>query len=402
MDSFFQKISDLFDKGFLIVAVLPCLFFYLITGVLIGFILGYQYLWNIIVSNQLLENALISLSLIVFVFVSSYIVFSLRSSFINFWSGKFLLPNCFPLLYKYKVNNYRKSFVKDRLIINKLNPWDSVEQDFQSILGNIVIYKDNYVTYKPLTMEKTKELESKKLSLEKKIKKISIFDYEKIKNLLKKEIVDLNLKYDDQHIEKVNEEFRVKLSDCKDGYAYYLFTLSSRYNNHFCELEAIKPTRLGNIIETYEYYPYSRYEMEAKIFWPRIKNVIDKDYFEYINEPKLFLEFHIISATLSGVFSCLCLFVFPYLWLSLFWYIIGLIALALSFLFYNQAVDSAINLGHAMRSAFDLYRFELLKKLHFKFPINSDEEIVIWKGFSRLIVYGKNQLKRGTLIYDDK
>src|SRR5688500_18176561 len=79
-----------------------------------------------------------------------------------------------------------------------------------------------------------------------------------------------------------------------------------------------------------------------------------------------------IHSSIISTLSAFMLFVIKYSpWLAL-----PLIMLGLTFVSYRAAIYVGISYGKSMASAFDLYRFELRKKMHLGIPTNLQEEIV--------------------------
>ena len=69
------------------------------------------------------------------------------------------------------------------------------------------------------------------------------------------------------------------------------------------------------------------------------------------------------------------------------------IALGAMVLFYLLAVRAYRALGEVLRSAIDIFRFELIKKLHLKKPVDSDDEKATWEKLSRhMMLMGTDQI----------
>lgn len=70
--------------------------------------------------------------------------------------------------------------------------------------------------------------------------------------------------------------------------------------------EAQRPTRLGNLLMTYEDYPYRAYRMDAVFYWPRIWLTLDKDSREEIDNQQ--------AAADSGVYTSFALYFNALVW----------------------------------------------------------------------------------------
>lgn len=193
------------------------------------------------------------------------------------------------------------------------------------------------------------------------------------------------------------------------------YSNASYYNLNFPPVEAgIMPTQLGNILRASEAYAGTHYGLDAVAFWPLLMAVIPEKYQEKIDSARNELSFLLNLSFLSTVFLIVAgsasIFIrlnpllanistFPALALEYRF----LLAMAISFiliLFFNRvSLYSALSYGSVIRSAFDLYRLDLLEKFRIKLPKNSVEEFYIWKNIGELIVLGQESLDFMPLQY---
>jgi hypothetical protein len=142
----------------------------------------------------------------------------------------------------------------------------------------------------------------------------------------------------------------------------------------------VLPTRLGNRIAAFEHYPYRRYGIDAITMWPRLVMVLPEEPKKAIESAKSGFDFFINCSALS------CLSAFTVLVLpspmgaskKVTAIIIGLI---LGFVFYRLSFGAATNWGETVKSAFDLYRLDLLKQMGVtlnRTEFSSAEEQDIW------------------------
>jgi hypothetical protein len=168
----------------------------------------------------------------------------------------------------------------------------------------------------------------------------------------------------------------------------------------------ILPTRLGNVIRSFERYSDEQYKMESILLWTRLVARIDKEYAGIITDAKTSLDFMLNSAVLSAIlsFSALVLgLVFPQNTLSSpallgFWLakIFGFLVLAC--LFYLEAISRARAWGETVKSAFDLYRWDLLEQLGYQqTPKTRQAERQLWGNISVQMIYGDHPA-RGALV----
>jgi uncharacterized repeat protein (TIGR01451 family) len=160
--------------------------------------------------------------------------------------------------------------------------------------------------------------------------------------------------------------------------------------------DLVLPTRLGNVIRSFESYPDVQYGMDSIVLWPRLIAVIDKEYAAAIDESKAAVDFMLNSAVLSAVLSVAILLsglLHPVPlavagWTSI-WLIEIAVFVALSYGFYLLSIGRASAWGEVVKGAFDLYRGALLGKLGYEqVPATRAEERLLWEDLSVQILYG--------------
>jgi len=123
------------------------------------------------------------------------------------------------------------------------------------------------------------------------------------------------------------------------------------------------PTLIGNIVLGYEQYSSIRYGLEANVFWPRIYLLLPKDVKDEV------------SATRSKILENVRLLI----WLvaSLIWVIWlpwVILSVFIALVVYSRLLNSILLHGELIKSIFDLFRFDLYKKLCFSLPKTPKEE----------------------------
>jgi hypothetical protein len=167
-------------------------------------------------------------------------------------------------------------------------------------------------------------------------------------------------------------------------------------NNYPDQRSLILPTRLGNVIRSFEYYPRREYQIDSIALWPRLIGIIPKDYAVAVDDAKTSFDFMMNCSALSVLLSVSMLLaglisparptsVMPILeWLIMI-SVFGL----LSYFFYLLSINRVGAWGALVKGAFDLYRWELLKKLGYKQePQSREEERKLWGEISRQMIYG--------------
>ncbi|NWG06098.1 MAG: hypothetical protein HXY35_05335 [Chloroflexi bacterium] len=179
----------------------------------------------------------------------------------------------------------------------------------------------------------------------------------------------------------------------------------------------VMPSRFGNALKAAENYPGERYGFDGVQFWPRLVHVIPIEYKMTIDGVRNELSFLVNMSILSMTFSfCCVLAVFfsmwavpgagtsPSVYLDFLWVVFKFLSLAAlgfagGFFFYNASIFSVGSFGLVIRSAFDLFRLDLMKKLGLERPKDSAEEFDKWQNLNELIALGSHSLTFKKLDY---
>jgi hypothetical protein len=150
------------------------------------------------------------------------------------------------------------------------------------------------------------------------------------------------------------------------------------------------PTALGNVMAAFEAYPSQRYGIDAVYMWPRLLPVLnEKKYAIFVEREKEGLDFFLNFSVLSGVLVVESVL---FRWL-LGWPMLTRVALVsgcVAFLFYYWgAVSCARNWGDTIKTAFDLYRYELAEWLALEPFGDKVDETRRWRAVSRFIKRGR-------------
>lgn len=146
------------------------------------------------------------------------------------------------------------------------------------------------------------------------------------------------------------------------------------------------PTAFGNTLRAFEIYPRVMYGFEAIDGWSRILAVVPKEFLGLIDNAKAQVDFWVNLGFLS-IISLAELIAFwiakgivPPIWLAA----IILLILVIS---PWRARRLATEWGDHVKSAFDLYRFNLLDAFGIPHPENREAEKTTWQKISQAIVY---------------
>jgi hypothetical protein len=171
------------------------------------------------------------------------------------------------------------------------------------------------------------------------------------------------------------------------------------------------PTSFGNALRAFEVYPRVMYGLEGIDGWPRILAVLPKDYRELIDSAKAQIDWWVNLIVMSFLFLVEFWYVVFSKWgTSPGWFYtalnisIPLVLFALlNWIFLWRATSAAIGWGDYVKSAFDLYRFDLLEKLHIAPPKTREEERELWTSLSRAIIFRKEtQLPMLKIVVEKK
>lgn len=144
------------------------------------------------------------------------------------------------------------------------------------------------------------------------------------------------------------------------------------------------PTKLGNVIASFEDYPHGQYGMDAVTLWPRFVPILTQvKYSLYLEREKANLDF-LLNLCLALLFFCIELFLTGFLFAQDMkgWLIAIGFLLVIIYLFYLTSITGASGWGTTVRVAFDLYRYELLAALNGYVPKDHEQEKQIWLSFS--------------------
>jgi hypothetical protein len=194
-------------------------------------------------------------------------------------------------------------------------------------------------------------------------------------------------------LDELTEQWKALTADLRGEFSTYRIELKHAYPD---VRGLILPTRLGNVIRSFEYYSHREYGIDSVEIWPRLVSVIPSDYAISIDDTKTTFDF-MVNCSLLSVLLASAIFmaglVYPSLLLSQsggFYWLLKIAAfVSLSYFFYRLSINRAEAWGLLIKSAFDLYRWELLKKLGYQQQlVKRSDERKHWGEVSRQAIYG--------------
>ena len=210
-------------------------------------------------------------------------------------------------------------------------------------------------------------------------------------NALSSDLIAAYTSYDRRSLEGVYGHFKRAMDSIHAQRTYSIQSCSALLDREFATEVTVQPTRLGNIIESYNEYSFKRYGMEGEVFWPRLRQVAKGDLPPLLDDRKIVLDFALTSATLSLLLTLAAGVAGPWLWHDApFWVSAVLVGIVLTVMFYWLGVIVARQFGELVRTAYDLFRWDLLLGLRLKVPeqLALSEERKLWERVSQWIVYG--------------
>ncbi len=160
----------------------------------------------------------------------------------------------------------------------------------------------------------------------------------------------------------------------------------------------LAPTKMGNIGRTVQSYGMTRYSLDVDVFWSRLQQVVQAsaaDFYATIQDAKAQLDCFVAFWWLTLIFTAgwsVTLLIggsHPRYFLA--------VSLAGPFLvvgFYRLAANSYRVFADLLRSAIDIYRFNLLKALHVSLPSGSEEESDLWNVLANRAGFGRSLPQR--------
>ncbi|CCH34353.1 hypothetical protein ABZ816_11040 [Actinosynnema sp. NPDC047251] len=203
----------------------------------------------------------------------------------------------------------------------------------------------------------------------------------------------------------------------------------------------VRPTRMGNVVRAAEQHPSTRYGLDAVVMWTRLQPVLPKEFADAVKDAKVSVDLLLTMAVFAPLFgvpvtwwlvwrlprieglaawlTVVAVAVVGYALLRVnyrmlplvvagggfalvhtfsgFWQpvlraevgLLWTIALViLSYGLYRNATHATLAYTERLRTAFDLYRWNLLAELRIKPPETSAEEQRVWNGLSQFLYRG--------------
>jgi hypothetical protein len=138
------------------------------------------------------------------------------------------------------------------------------------------------------------------------------------------------------------------------------------------------PTRLGNVLRAAELYPHERYRIDAAVIWPRLRLLLPEAAADGLVEAQTALESLLLLRTLAAMFGLVAPVALVLAGASWLLVLASLLAWPVSWISHRSALQAATEYADRIRTAFDLYRLDLLKHLEIDVPADLAAERMVW------------------------
>jgi len=157
-------------------------------------------------------------------------------------------------------------------------------------------------------------------------------------------------------------------------------------------LSWVMPTTLSNTLRAAETYSFLRYNLDAAIIWPRLRETLPEKFAGRLSDAKMNMDLMLVLTTLALIFGVVwggIFLVVPDASLAIHkWVtapIVFLAGIGMARMAYLSAAQSALSYGELLKTAFDLYRWDALKALHLDLPADLASEKKLWGEIAGLL-----------------
>ena len=168
-----------------------------------------------------------------------------------------------------------------------------------------------------------------------------------------------------------------------------LAELEYRLDRHYpSTVHEVLPTRLGNTIAAFEDYSRTRYGMDTVALWPRLIPLLkEAKYTDFVTQEKSVFDFLLNTFVVVVVFGIELVYLNLFLGRIALSAGIGIAALGISYMLYRGMIIAARQWGTTVRVAFDLYRYDLRRRLGLHPAETFEAEYKLWQQVSCFLLY---------------
>lgn len=195
-------------------------------------------------------------------------------------------------------------------------------------------------------------------------------------------------------LDQLQQDFLELLDFARQSVEAVLLERGSELGIRFPKSTPVGPTRLANQAQVQREYGLRRYGLDMELYWLRLQKVArgDERFFSILEDAKTQLDFSVTTVALLILLTVawvpLTLVFASAPRLSLLLAILGPLSI---WLFSHVVNQNYRAFAEAVRSAVDLYRFDLLAALHLPLPADSAEEQRLWSDLMRRTTIDKTE-----------
>ncbi|HEY2091308.1 MAG TPA: hypothetical protein VGJ81_05435 [Thermoanaerobaculia bacterium] len=370
-----DKIGTLLEAEFLFGSFLPSLVFAMALVVTGTWVIGAEATLSWVAQRTPLDRTMFSFGAAVAVVVFAYVLSGARPLLIRIWSGEadvLLLRPFQNVLRALQRRNFvtRRSEAKAENRWNGLSAW--LRTEALQLWGNGAATAPKAEIAAALNA--IRHLHPAQ-------------SVEAVKTVVTNEFLGRLKHYTGKSLEPVYAELLELFNDWVEAEEGRLNTLRWKLTHDFGRQDNIQPTRLGNIIEAYNSYSYTRYGIEPETFWPHLQTQIPERVGKMLSNAGTTMDFALTLATLSVVYFLIAAFAGPWAYATWLWVVPCAVAVLIAAEAYRLATVAAEQFGALFRASFDMFGLNLLIALHRSAPATSSLARAKWLEMSRLVMY---------------
>lgn len=145
----------------------------------------------------------------------------------------------------------------------------------------------------------------------------------------------------------------------------------AKLRSSYPDQKRILPTMLGNVMRAAEDSSDEKYGLDAIVLWPRLYALLPDKMVDILSDQRNQLD---LAARFCATFLLATAISIIFLYRQGWWLLVPAITLLLAWLSYRAAIAAALAYGTGIQTAFDLYRFELIKALQLELPADRKTE----------------------------
>jgi hypothetical protein len=172
-------------------------------------------------------------------------------------------------------------------------------------------------------------------------------------------------------------------------YARLQNELNSNYG-----LQDLAPTKMGNVANTMQGYTLRRYHCNFEIVWSNLTQIVAKNEkaSASLMEAKTQLDFLVACCWLTLLSAAAWCVIFAVVYPSGPAFLLGAIGgPVLAYMWYRAAAEQYRSFADVLMTVFDTFRFDLLREMRLKPPVDVEDERRTWEHLDKLTTFGELQ-----------